>query len=210
VLKDQGKVPAAIEAQRAGLAIWQALVANHPNNSLRQQALRDAQLALADLVLDQSGVTAALPEYEKAVEIATHLAQRYPERYFVQRALAACLNGLGRTLAGSGDNERGAAVLNQSQTIVDALVKQAPTDLEAQVLRSVVYANQGALLENLSASKRRELLKRALEIQTRLRSAGTLPPQYDLIARMEESLQTLPKGFWFQFKLLPQSDPSQH
>ena len=123
---DEGALPAALTAYRAGQAIAERLAKSDPGNARWQRHLSGAQERIGDVQAAQGNLSAALDAYRARLTIAETLAKSDPGNAGWQRDLAVSHGKVAMTLARQGKREAARADFQTGRDIIAKLTSASP------------------------------------------------------------------------------------
>ncbi|MBV1696385.1 MAG: tetratricopeptide repeat protein [Hyphomicrobiales bacterium] len=127
VLVAQGRLPAALDAYRASLAIAERLAAADPGNAGWQRDLSVSHNKIGDVLVAQGSLPAALDAYRASLAIAERLAKADPGNAGWQHDVALSLQRVGIVAARQGQIAEARATYERGLVIMEKLVALAPT-----------------------------------------------------------------------------------
>jgi tetratricopeptide (TPR) repeat protein len=136
VLSDQGDLPRALDAYRAGLDIQKRLAQADPSNTTVQRNVSVFHSKVGDVLRDQGDLAGALAEYRASLAIRERLARQNPANAQWQTDLAeACEDVAGVLLAlPEGDRAEARRLVARGLERMEALAQaHPPTPYEQQV-----------------------------------------------------------------------------
>jgi serine/threonine protein kinase len=124
---------------------WQAFAAQEGDDEQAQRLRGEGHFQVARLWDKLGRPQEALAEYEKAEEVMTKLADRFPDSVDYQRNLAATLVDFANELTGFGGLESAAAKYRAARDIHEALAGRYPAVTRYQQELAGTYDNLGSL-----------------------------------------------------------------
>jgi tetratricopeptide (TPR) repeat protein len=146
VLRDQGKLPDALEAYRASLAIVEQLAKADPTNVRWQRDLSISHNKIGDVLRVQGNLTGALEAHRASLAIAERLTKTGPRNTVWQRDLSIAHNFVGNVQITQRDFAAALKSYRASNEIINSLATSDPGNAEWQRDLSISHSKIGNVL----------------------------------------------------------------
>jgi tetratricopeptide (TPR) repeat protein len=162
---DRGNLETALAWRRRSLATWEQLVAESPDDTLRQRNLSVSYNRVGDVQSAQGDLDGALKSYRDSLAIRHKLANQDPGNAGWQRDLSVSYIKVGDVQSAQGDLDGALKSYRDSLVIADKLAKQDPGNAQWQYDLGISHERLGSVFEaqgNLDEALKEYLAKQAL------------------------------------------------
>jgi tetratricopeptide (TPR) repeat protein len=162
---DRGNLETALAWLRRSLATWEQLVAESPEDTLRQRNLSVSYNKVGDVQSAQGDLDGALKSYRDSLAIRHKLANQDPGNAGWQRGLSVSYIKVGDVQSAQGDLDGALKSYRDSLAIADKLAKQDPGNAQWQYDLGISHERLGSVFEaqgNLDEALKEYRAKQAL------------------------------------------------
>ncbi len=156
---------AAQSSYRDSLALWRALVAEHPREVKYRRGLASVLVRIADVLSWNSQTAEAVATYQEALPILRAVVKADPQDSGLRLDLVRCLQDTADATKELADYDTALRDLAEAETLVEPLVQQEPNKETAR--RSLwygLYLQTETLLARKAAARALEVVPRMLAL----------------------------------------------
>src|SRR6266576_1098863 len=156
ILRDEGKLGAALKSYRDGLAIFEELAKQEPGNAGLQRDLSVSYNKVGDVQSAQGDLPGALKSYRDSLAIREKLAKQDPRNAGLQRDLSVSYNKVGDVQSAQGDLAGALKSCRDSFAIFEKFAKQDPGNAGWQADLAFSYWRTGTRLARSDAQSKKD------------------------------------------------------
>ena len=193
ILRDEGKLGAALKSYRDGLAIFEELAKQEPGNAGSQRDLSVSYNKVGDVQSAQGDLPGALKSYRDSLAIREKLAKQDPRNAGLQRDHSVSYNKVGDVQSAQGDLAGALKSYRDSLAIFQKFAKQDPGNAGWQADLAFSYWRTGTRLARSNAQSKKDartMVEKGRDILRALKTrTGLTRQQQQWLDSMEADLQ---------------------